>query len=415
MLLCLASSIVSFSFYSFTRIPQLSNGFAAYYTFSRMLVQGDDLSKAYDYQYFNSKASDYGFGDIKDMPNNMPTNAFVLTPFVWMKPLTAKITWGIFSIICLVLSIMLIFKIFEIEYKSNWGIISITITLLNYPVYQSIALGQIYLLLLFLFSLTLYFIKQNKKTGSSITLASAFIFKGYGFLIPVWFLVRKKLKEFLIFVVCVLIFFSASIPILGFNTWIAFYKIIPSDFLNNPNSSFTSYQTITGLFKHFFILNEWNPFPVIDLPNNLVSILVAAVNFIVILVFFRSIYKFKENSDFVLLSYAAVLGVSVITAPLAEEYHYVLFLPLIIGLGKLLFTSLQNYSFRNLKYYRITYAIAAAIVSLPIGYKSLQYSKFPVIIFAYPKLYAGIILLTLFLIITKNKEIESFLLTDKIK
>jgi len=74
-------------------------------------------------------------------------------------------------------------------------------------------------------------------------------------------------------------------------------------------------------------------------------------------------------------------------------------------LGKILFTSLQNPLLPVLKIYRVIYVISAGILALPLNYKSLQNVKFPLILLAYPKLYAGIILLVLFLLLLKKKEL----------
>ena len=405
-------SITLFSAYSFIKIPVLTQGFAAYYTFSRMLIEGDDLSKAYDFDYFNSKVKQYGFINIADMPNNLPTNSLVISFLAWLEPKTAKIIWGIMSILFLTLSALLLLKLFEINFRDNLWLIFASFFFMFYPVYQCIALGQIYLFLLFLFTASLYFIKQSKEIFAALPVSLAFIFKGYGFLISLWFMVRKNYKSFLAFTIITLSILLVSIPVLGYETWVSFYKVIPSVFLQSPSSSNTAYQTIGGFIKHLFVFDEkWNLYPVTDIPHNFVFIFAAIINLaFVIWILIRTVKA--KNNILVLLSYSAVLGVSVITAPMAEEYHYVLFIPLIIGLGKILFGSIKNNG-GSLKFYRIFYVISAIVLAIPLNYKLLQDSKLPLIFLAYPKLYAGIILIILFLFFVRRKDIVILLPAEK--
>ena len=148
---------------------------------------------------------------------------------------------------------------------------------------------------------------------------------------------------------------------------------------------------------------QWSPYPLIDLPAESVLIFTGIITLIIIYLFLKNNYDINSRTNLPLLSYAAILGVSVITAPLAEEYHYVLFLPLIAGLAKTMFNDID--SIKKFKPVNIIFIIAIIIMALPFDYKLLQNSHFPVYLLAYPKLYAGITLLMISLIIQKKSQI----------
>ena len=390
--ICLVAALIIFSLYSILKIPKLTYGFAAYYTSSRMVLEGEQLAKQYDFDYFNSKIKEYGFNNIQDMPNNLPSNVFVMLPLAWMEPGAAKITWGILSILFLGASVLLLLKSFDIKPSSVLGLIFMIFSLLFYPVYHNIALGQIYLLLLFLFSLSMYFIKQKKYDSSSIFPALTVVFKGYGFLLPIWFLVRKKSKVFFICTGAVVLMILISVPVLGFESWRVFAGVIKPYLLQNDASSMTVYQTVSGFLKHMFVFDQkWNPFPITGLPHDTVFIFSALISLCIIYFFFKSAYKADDDTHSVLISYALILGVSVITAPLAEDYHYVLFLPLIFVLGKNLFTG----GIDKLTIPQIIFISAIVLMALPLDLRFFYLEKPPLVLLAYFRLYAGIALLLL--------------------
>ena len=107
----LAVSVITFGSYSFIKIPKLTYGFAAYYTSSRMMVECADYSKSYIFEYFNSKIKEFGFGDVQDMPNNLPTTSFVILPLAWMSTEHAKIVWGMFSVLLFILSVLVLLRL----------------------------------------------------------------------------------------------------------------------------------------------------------------------------------------------------------------------------------------------------------------------------------------------------------------
>jgi 4-amino-4-deoxy-L-arabinose transferase-like glycosyltransferase len=154
----------------------------------------------------------------------------------------------------------------------------------------------------------------------------------------------------------------------------------------------TAYQTINSLLMHLFVFDEkWLPHPVINLPVNIVFIFSLLVNISIIL---YVISGKTQSPEQMLLSFSAAIAAGVVTAPVAEEYHYLLFIPLFIGLGDYFYNKYLDKKRIGLQ--EILFFTAVLIMILPLNYKALQDSVFPIYLLAYPKLYAGLILLYVF-------------------
>lgn len=383
-----------FIFYVATRSTVLTHGFASYYTFSKMLFDGDELSSAYNDDLFHSKMAQYGFGGVKDIANNLPTSVFLFLPIVWLSPVAAKAVWVMLSVILLFLSLLVLFKTIEIKAIGNVGLLLISMTLLLYPVYNIIVLGQVYILLLFLFSISLYGLKNSNIWLTSAPLALILLLKGYGVIPVLFLLLTKRYREFFLSIGFIFVIFLITLPYLHFETWTVYFNAIFVNMGSSPSAASVAYQTVNSLVRHLFTYDAfWSPYPVIVLPNALLSILIAAIGLILIAFFLRRSLQIS-----LLQLFSISVALNVILAPLAEEYHFVLFIPLIFIAASILLKDLKPHR-RNIPFAVILFLI----IALPIPYEDLQHSSFPVYLFAYPKLFAGIALLFLSSKINKIK------------
>ena len=401
-LLCLLA-LVYFTIFSVKWVPKITHGYAAYYTFSRLLITGEDLSQGYNDEFFSSKIKEYGMDVYDILAGNIPSNSFALAPFAWLDVKPARITWSIFSIAAFLLSLYILFLVFEVKYKSESGLLILLITILWRPVYENIAFGQIYALLLLLFSLCLLGLKKQKNILFTVPLAAIFLLKGYGVVSFLWLAVKKKWKDLAYTIGFVLIGVIISALIFGFNTWLVYLSAVSGKMGQLPEMGNTAYQTINSLLMHLFIFDgKWLPHPLIILPGKFVFILSLCIS---ILFIAYILFERKIDKEHLPLSFSAAIAAGVVTAPVAEEYHYLLFLPLVIGISKLIFEQfIENRSFGLEEFF---YVIATAVMIVPINYKALQSSSAPLYLLAYPKLYAGIILLIIYRRIVRLQAINS--------
>jgi hypothetical protein len=282
--------------------------------------------------------------------------------------------------------------VFEVNFRSEKGLIILLITILWRPVYENIAFGQVYAVLLILFSLCLLGLKKQKDTLFTVPLSAIFLLKGYGVVNFIWLAVKKKWKELsysIGFVVAGIIIGSL---IFGINTWLTYLSAVSGKMGQLPEMGHAAYQTINSLLLHLFVYDpKWLPHPLTILPNHFIFILSICINLLFISFI---LIEGKIDNELLPLSFSAAIAAGVVTAPVAEEYHYILFIPFVIGMLKYLYDKFeQNRKFGILEFF---FSLSVLIMIIPLNYKSLQFTSFPFFLLAYPKLYAGITLLIIY-------------------
>lgn len=370
-----------------------------------MLLENEDLEKSYDNDYFNVKVKEYGIKGVYDIHYNIPTNSFAYLPVAWLPPETAKIAWGILSLLFLVVSVILLLDVYEISIRDNIGILILILVLIWRPVYLDLALGQIYLFLLFLFSVTMKGIKRENTFITVIPISMSFLLKGYGWIILLWFLIRRKWRIALISGLCIILGFLITLYFIKWNTWVTYCSVLLNSIGRHSTDSLAAYQNINSFIRHLFIYDSGlNPYPLVNLPGTMVFVIVIVINLAIIFIMSKGLYK-ENNLKKLILSCSAFLGLGVITAPVAEEYSYVLFLPLAINLFKHLYEKFENDG--KIILLEVIYGAAVLLIIMPLDYRALQFSPFPLWLLAYPKLYAGIILLICYYIVMRHLNYDS--------
>ena len=387
-LACLVAGL-AFTVHACLWIPRLTYGFAMYYTYARLALEGDSLDRVYDDVYFNAKVHEFGF-DLTDEPNNAPTAALAYMPVAWMEPVWAKIVWSIVSLSAFVYALKVLFEVSAIRMTGNAGLWLLTLLFLWKPAYDNVAFGQVYFILLLIFALSMKSLLRARVAGTAIPLALAILLKGYGGVPLLLLAFRRKWKETFIVVPLILIVIIAALPLLGIHSWAAFVSHVLPSLGAIPAHAHVAYQTINGLLRHLFTYDSsWLPHPAVVLPGTIVTLMSYATSIaLIVLVLIRSRLETPPEK---FLSFSAALAAGVVTAPLAEEYHFVLFIPLIFALAARFEDQISSGEWK--KSSALIPAIALLVMASPLNYKSLQYTTFPIILLAYPKLYAGLAIL----------------------
>lgn len=380
-------------YYTWIKSPDLTHGFASYYTSARMLTEGSDMKAAYDTTYYYSKMRAYGLGDVKDL-SNLPTGTFIMLPLIWLEPVTAKIIWNILGIIFLLFSILLLFKTFDVPLRSIPGLLLIFITLLFYPFYYNIAYGQAYALLLLLASISIYEFKKNHALLTAIPLALIIILKGYGFFPLAALLLLRKPKIFLYTLVLSAAMFLLTLPLFGISAWQMYYAKFYSVVAYGEHSSNVAYQTLGSLLGHIFSYNSTaNGYALLSIPKIYVYYFTQITGLLVLYLLSGRLKK----GNYILL-FVLSFALNVVFSPAAEDYHSLFYLPVIFLTGSILF---KEINLRSPDTYFLVLAIL--LLMLPIPFRQLQDSGFPVYLLAYPRLYGAIFLLLITIFIAKPR------------
>jgi len=350
-----------------------------------MLIDGSDMTRAYDTTYYFAKMNEYGFGNVKDL-SNLPTGSFIMLPLAGLEPVTAKIIWNVLGIIFLFISILLLFKTFDIQLYSIQGLCLILLTLLFYPFYYNIAFGQAYAMLLLLASVSVYGFKKDNTLFIAIPIALIIILKGYGFYPLAALLFMKKPRVFFLTIGLTIAIFLLTLPLFGLSAWQMYYAKFYSVVAYGEHSSNVAYQTVGSLLGHFFSFNSTvNTNAMLSIPK----IYVYYFNQLAGLVILFLLSK-KFNRDNYLIFFVMSFALSVIFSPAAEDYHSLFYLPIIILSGSILFKVID---LRSPQIY--VFAIAVLLLMLPLPFRQLQDSAFPLYILAYPRLYGALIMIFL--------------------
>ena len=370
---------------------RLTHGFAMYYTYSSMLLHGDDLTRVFDYQHFNIIIRQYGIAGVVDMPNNPPTVSLAMFALAVFPPAVAKTIWSICSLVLLGISIIVLLKVFSIDSRRIAYPFLVGLCFLWRPVYENIAFGQMYILLLFLFALALYGMKSRSFVTTALAVSISVVLKGYGILVMLWFGFHRMKKTLLLAGIAIALIFLLTTPVFTPKVWQRYWEQGIPNLLDSPSNAHVAYQTIAGFIDHMFHYEaQWSPHPLISLPqwfSTIITLLAVVLVIAGVLVEGR----IEHNDPRLLLSFCAAVAVGVVTSPVAEEYHYTLFLPLVVGLSATFLEEFQKTRRLGLK--EALFIPSILLLAAPLRYKLLQGVGFPFIFLAYPKLYAGLAIL----------------------
>ncbi len=390
-LMALAGALaLIFIVYAIRASTHLTHGFAMYYTYSRMLVEGVPFERAYAPDEFNARIREYGIEGVQDVPNNLPTTALALLPVAWLPPVEAKVAWSFLSLLFFFLGLHAMFRAYGVGSGDvrRWAILSLALAWR--PIYDGIALGQVYFLLFCLFMIAARAIAASYERSAGVSVGLGFLLKGYGAVPAAWFALNGHRKAAVAFVTALVAGVAATLPFLHAASWERFFSGVVLNLGRLPSDAHVAFQTVNGLLFHLFTYDPvWIPRPLTVLPRSLVVAASYSINLaLAILVLARSGRGSRQNP---VLGLSAAIAAGVITAPLAEEYHYILFLPLVSGLILELWDRWDAMPGWTVS--RFVFVAFVIVLAAPLGYKNLQDSGFPLILLAYPKLFAGLGLL----------------------
>ena len=382
-LLWLFVSIVSFYFfyYVISNSTKPSQGFASYYTSSRLLIEGNRPSHFYDDDWFSSEVDKIVPGIHEVYLVNPPTISFIMLPLAFMDYSVAKSVWTVFNIIILIFAI--IFVISQLKFKGIWIPITFLLFLSFQPLYVNFAYGQMYILILCLLSLGWYSYNSGKDSFLGFFLGLVIILKTAGIFLVVLLVLQKKWRSLIWTFLTIFFLLLITLPFVGIDSWLIYaHKVL--NYSSNPNLSVTAYQSLNSSFQHFTIYNQqWNPHPIINFPA-LGKILITIIS--LLLLTLASIFTIKSSNKNITFGLFVALGI--ILGPVSLDYHYILMLiPILLTLSWIQLNPNKTLWFVLL----ISYLLMA--VYLP--YSSPKITGGFLALFAYPKLYGGLILLGL--------------------
>ncbi|MFZ0546302.1 MAG: glycosyltransferase family 87 protein [Candidatus Promineifilaceae bacterium] len=248
----------------------LTHGFGAYYSASRLLSNGDISADIYDPAYFRPIVRADSGGAADDIFNaNPPTTTIMFLPLSFLPIEQARMVWTVMGTIFLALGLGLLLWGFGVPFQTPnqrtlWFIV-MTLALLFQPVIQNFLWGQAYVLVFFLSSVTTaaFFKAQasdqpNHKIESAggIALAASLLLKTAGWPLLILFLWLRKWRFLAWIIGFGAVVFLATLPIFRLEMWQVYGRLL-SEVSSSPMNCVPAYQTTRSLLCHLFAPNVY--------------------------------------------------------------------------------------------------------------------------------------------------------------
>ena len=312
--------------------------------------------------------------------------------FILMSPLEtldyffAERVWTLLSIVFLIGSVYLIFKINNEKMFSRIGfLISTLLFAFYFPIKFTLGMGQINFLILFLVTLSIYFLNKNKNYLTGTFLSLSIMIKFFPFLFLPYLIILKKWKILFSFIAVSIAILVFTLIVIKPAINIYFYKnILPTllggwktDYYNQSLSGFLGRQMNNGFAR--------------ELLRIFISLILVTVSFLVIL-------KNNTKTTIVNLSFSLLITLTLLINNFSWQHHFVW----------LLFPFITIFYFIKNKKLDWSYYFVLGLSFFLVGLNLENPNIFPVIFISHV-FYGALILwgLNLYLLLKKTSEVKT--------
>ncbi len=382
--------IIFILFFLFVFIPSLkkiNTDFPNYYVSANMLLDSKNLEDAYDNVQFNKQVLLYGIENqfVSFVPYP-PVNALILIPLARLAPLTAKLFWNIFNLFLFFGSIYFISRIS----KLNFFLTGIIFFVSGYAFVNNFFFGQVYLLILFLFSASLYCLFREKGDLAALLISISILLKFYTGFFLLLFLIRKQFRLFFVALFFILIFNFIAFAITGWDVNLFYYsRIMPRISDGWVGIVYASeFQSVSSLLHNLFYREpSLNPNPLIESPQ-LYFILKYVFNFGILISSVYSVFLTSsvKSSAIFKIQISLFCFVCMLLLPVNASYQYVILIPSV--------AILTNFYITENKYYHAGLLLSLFfLINSPVAIYVINLTKGgPLFFLGYIKLYVLIAL-----------------------
>lgn len=274
--------------------------------------------------YFATKAFYAGSNPYLELNGTVVGFLYAPTSFLFFSLFTlfpleiSGLLWTLYSVILLVISICLLFKIAKRKILSYEFMGMLGLVFMMFPVKFSLGMGQVGMLNLFLVTLFLYLISKNKERFTGAGLAFCLLLKFSPLFYPFYLIVLRKWRTLLIMFLTISSIFIAVFIFRPEQMMYFLTKSLPGTFNSWPMDYYN--QALSGAIGRSLGKGE-----VAQLVKLLSSGFLIAVSFYVL-------WKKRSNKSVLQLGYTSLLPLSIIIAPLAWQHYFVLVIPTLITL-----------------------------------------------------------------------------------
>lgn len=246
---------------------QQTTDFPNYFTAARLVQQPTPLHLNYDWMWFQRQMDRAGIAD--QLGGYIPQTPLAMLPFIPLSSMaaqTAKRCWLVLNLLFLALTVH--FLSLLTGYRRAW--LWLLIFACWEPLRANFLLGQYYIFLLLLFTLSAYALARHRDTSSGVLAGIIFGLKLYGAPLLIWFAARRRWRAVIGMAVSSAFCISLALAVFGWRD-VAYFatQILPRALQGETLNPFhPGNGTLSTLLRVTFMAEpELNPRPLINSPG----------------------------------------------------------------------------------------------------------------------------------------------------
>ena len=335
----------------------------------------------YDDSYALQAVAEYTHGQARDILSpTPPTMFFFMLPFEWLPSALSSGAWLVIDLLAPLLAVWLTLKAVNLSSLPLAGVCA-SLLLLSMPLWENNARGQVLHWQMVLAALVLYALARGREALAGASLGLVCLLKLAGW--PVWgvLALRAHWRALMWAAGSAVVVVLLSLPWVKLPTWQFYLLSVLPRWVQAPIAAVPAYQTVAGFWQHLLRFDpNSNPAPVADRPR-----LAAALSLACTLALLGVTLIGLRRAP-LLLAVSAGLVLSVVLAPIAEEYHYLTAAPALIVAGVE-----WNRLGRHVPW-GLLLALAGVLMFWPLPYKDPRLAAGWLAVVAYPRLWGGLLL-----------------------
>ncbi len=333
----------------------LNTDFPNYYMAARLVHEGFDTSRMYEWTWIEREKDHRGVDDrVIGLLPITPFSTLAVWPIAGMKPLTAKHVWIVFNLLLLIPLASMLRRMTGLSYTRI-----VLVMALSFPLHRNLLFGQFYVLLLLMIVAACWCWLRGWRVAAGVLVAVAAGCKVFPALLLVWFLRRRQWRALLSGLIAGAACVGISVAVFGVaanRTWLE--EILPWVMRGEGLGTYVTGTTSISGVLHGLLLAEpqWNPHPWHE-SVLAYALLVPLLQMMVLAPAVLLIRRENARRERVLMEWSALVTAALAVSTQTASYNFVLMVfPVCVMAGMLL---------RRRQY---GWLAALAIAYLGIGY-----------------------------------------------
>jgi len=335
----------------------------------------------YDDAYALQAVAAYSHGQSRDILSPTPPTMFAfIIPFQWLPLSVAGTVWLGLDLLAPWLALWLTLKAMRVPGLALAGA-GATLLFMSMPLWENNARGQVLHWQMLLCGGLLLALARGRELAAGASLGVVFLLKLAGW--PVWLMLglRGHWRALAAVAVTALGLVLLSLPWVKPETWWYYLLTVVPHWMQAPVAAIPAYQTVGGFWQHLLRFDaSTNPAPLADRPRLAAALTIASSLALLGLTLWR-----LRRAPLVLAASAALV-LTVVLAPIAEQYHYLTVAPALVVAGVVWWRQGRPWSLGALL------ALAAGLMYWPLAYKDPRLGAGWLALLAYPRLWGGLLL-----------------------